>query len=249
MINADNLLFFSPISIRLPSELYDLIEADARLFGFIKNGKGNINGFLNQLLPSIIDMFSNVSTAELFGDVEEPTPLVFKNPMVYLDTLFKPLLKGNNVTISFRVNKAHEQDFRNIYKNILPFFNKDFSALFRSLLTCYVTNRLAIRERFVYFKNYSEISNATAEKKECVCFLKKEIIRFSCLKIFVSPITDRNILLGIEKATGKINIMPFALIDNAIMQEEDSENVKVSLKVLTQGFRAYLQGEKKLQNR
>lgn len=246
MINADNLIFLSPISIRLPSELYDLIEADARLFGFRKNGKSNINGFLNEVLPSIIDMFSNISNPELFNDIDERiTPI--KNPMVYLDTIFKPLLKGNNVTISFRVNKAHEKDFQNIYQNILPFYNMDFSVLFRSLLTCYITNRLAIRERFLHFKNYTEISNAIAEKKQCLFFLKEESLRLSCIAIFVSPISDRNILFGIDPATGNAHTIPFHLIETAVMQDEYGGIAKDNLKLLKQAYYTYIKAEKELQ--
>ena len=70
MINANNLIFLSPISIRLPSELYDLIEADARLFGFKKNGKGNINGFLNALIPSIVDLQTSRTTSLWDNDDE-----------------------------------------------------------------------------------------------------------------------------------------------------------------------------------
>ena len=169
--------------------------------------------------------------------------------MIYLDTLFKPLLGGNNVTISFRVNKAHEQDFQNIYHNVLPDCDMDFSALLRTLLTSYAINRVAIRERFVFFKTYSEISNATAERKECLCFLPNTSVRFSHLKIFVSPVTDRNVLFGIEKDTGKMDFFPFCLIKNAVMQDEKSKNVKVSHKALMQGYNLYLQTEKKLQNR
>lgn len=246
MINADNLMFLSPISIRLQSELYDLIESDARLFGFYKNGKSNINGFLNKLLPSIIEIFSAVSDSKLFHDIEEYiTPV--RNPLIYLDTIFKPLLNSNNITISFRVNKAHEKDFQYIYQQILPFYNMDFSALIRTLLACYITNRLAIRERFFHFKNYTEISNAIEEKKQCLFFLKTERIRLSCITIAVSPISDRNILLGIDPLTGNAHAIPFRLIETAVTQDEFSKTAKNNLKLLKQAYYTYIKTEKSLQ--
>ena len=102
MINVDSLIFLSPISIRLPRELYDLIEVDAWLFDFRKNGKSNINGFLNELLPSLIDVQSNMSTSTFFDNDDEQTAHLLKSSIFYLDSFFKPLLKGDNVTISFR---------------------------------------------------------------------------------------------------------------------------------------------------
>lgn len=246
MINADNLIFLSPISIRLPSELYDLIDADARLFGFRKNGKSNINGFLNELLPSIIEAQSSIMAPAFFTNSDEQTTNFLKGSVFFLDAIFKPLLKGNNVTISFRVNKAHERDFQKIYDNILPVYNMDFSTLLRSLLTFYVINRLAIRERLVYFKNYMEISNAIAENKQCLFFLKGESFRLSCAAILVSPISDRNVLLGIDPATGKISATPFALIERAIIQNEDGVAIKKHLKLLRKAFLEYLKVEKQL---
>ncbi len=247
MINADNLIFLSPISIRLPSELYDLIEADARLFGFRKNGKGNINGFLNELLPSIVEVQSNISSSAFFTTGDEQISSFSSNATFYLDSIFKPLLKGNNVTISFRVNKAHEKDFQEIYENILPVYNMDFSALLRSLLTFYIINRLAIRERFLHFETYTEISNAIIENKQCLLFLKKESLLLSYMLILVSPVSDHNVLLGIESKTGNVHAIPFHLVTNAVTQDEDGIAIKNNLKILKKAFLEYLKAEKKLQ--
>lgn len=247
MINADNLIFLSPISIRLPSELYDLLEADARLFGFRKNGKGNINGFLNELLPSIIDMQTSITFPTSLTNSDKQTSSFLKSSMFYLDSFFKPLLKGNNVTISFRVNKAHEKAFQEIYENILPVYNMDFSALVRSLLTCYITNRLAIRERFLYFKIYTEISKAIIEQQQILVFLKEERLQLSCVAVFVSPISDRNVLLGINPTTGSANAIPLSLVQKIIIQDKDNITIKSPYKILRKAFLLYLNTEKKLQ--
>ena len=247
MINADNLIFLSPISIRLPSELYDLLDTDAQLFGFIKNNKSNINGFLNELLPAIIDMQSTISSHTLLDNENEQLTSLLSNSTFYLDTILKPLLKGKNVTISFRVNKAHEKDFQEIYENVLPIFNMDFSTLLRSLLTFYIINRLSIRERFLHFKNYTEISDAIIEQKQCLVFLKKESFLFSCMSILVSPISDRNILLGIDQKTQHAHAIPFHLITKAIIQSENGISPKKNHKILQRAFLAYLKAEKKLQ--
>ena len=156
-------------------------------------------------------------------------------------------MKGNNVTISFRVNKAHEKDFQEIYESVLPVYNMDFSALIRSLLAFYIINRLAIRERFLHFKNYTEISNAIMEKKQCLLFLKKESLLLSYMLILVSPISDRNVLLGIESKTGNVHAIPFHLVTNAVAQDEDGIAIKNNLKILRRAFLEYLKAEKKLQ--
>lgn len=245
MNTVDNLIFLSPISIRLPSELYGLIESDARLFGFIKNKKANINGFLNELLPSIVEMqMSTPINSPIFANMDEDTTKKLQGISLYFENFFKPLLKGNSVTVSFRVNKAHEKDFLDIYQNILGFYNMDFSLLVRSLLTYYIINRLAIRERFLYFRNYDEISNAIAEKKECLFFLKGETLRFSPVTLIVSPYSDRNILLGIEQETGISHVMPFHLINKVIAQKKETQLTKRDLKYLKIALQTYLKNEK-----
>lgn len=246
MINADNLIFLSPISIRLPSELYDLIEADARLFGFKKNGKSNINGFLNELLPSIIEVQDSITSSNFLSATKDQASSVIATSISCMDTVFKPLLSGNNITISFRVNKAHEKDFKNIYENVLPIYNMDFSALLRTLLTFYTINRLAIRERFLHFKNYTEISNAIIENKQCLCFLKEKSLLLSCLVILVSPVSDRNVVLGIDPNTGHAYPIPLHLITNAVVQDEVDGSMKNNLKFLKKAFEKYLKAEKEL---
>lgn len=247
MINADNLIFLSPISIRLPSELYNLIEVDARLFGFKKNGKANISGFLNELLPNIIEVLLSPPPSVFPTNNNENFASLTAYSTFYLDTYFKPLLKGDNVTISFRVNKSHEKDFQNIYENVLPICNMDFSALLRYLLTFYAINRLSIRERFLAFKNYTEISNAIIEQKQCLVFLKKERFQLSCATIFVSPLSDRNVLLGIDAETGTVLAIPFLLITSAVIQDEEGIALKSKLKILKTVFTQYLKGEKQPQ--
>ena len=249
MINANNLIFLSPISIRLPNELYDLIEVDAKLFGFKKNGKPNINGFLNKLLPSIIKMQSSIPSLAFSNTNDEELVSLISKSTFQIDSIYKPLIKGDNVTVSFRVNKAHEKDFQEIYENILPVYNMDFSALLRSSLTFYIINRLAIRERFVHFENYTAISNAISEQKQCLFFLKEKHLLLSSISIFVSPITDRNVLLGIDPKTGTAHAIPFQLITNAILQNEDSIPVKNNLKILRKAFLEFIKAEKILQRR
>lgn len=244
MINVDNLIFLSPMSIRLPSELYDLIEADARLFGYKKNGKANINGFLNELLPSILNSQWGFSSSKSLPNDDEIPDSVVTNSIFFLDSFFKPLLKGNNVTISFRVNKAHEKEFQEIYENILPTYNMDFSMLLRSLLTFYVINRLAIRERFLHFKNYTEISKAIIEKKQILVFLKEEKFQLSNAAILVSPVSDRNVLLGIDSKLGSAHAIPFALVQNIVMQSKDNIAIKNPHKILRKTFLLYLNAEK-----
>ncbi|MBQ4269621.1 MAG: hypothetical protein IJB97_08245 [Clostridia bacterium] len=219
------------------------------MFGFRKNGKGNINGFLNELLPSIINVQASITPSSFFVKSDEETVSFFKNSIFYFDSIFKPVLKGNNVTISFRVNKAHEKDFQEIYENILPVQNMDFSALFRSLLSIYIINRLAVRERFLYFKNYTEISKSIVEKKQCIVFLKRKKFQLSCMAVFVSPISDRNVLLGIDSKTGNAHAIPFQLVENVVIQNEDNITVKNPYKILRKAFLIYLNTEKELQNK
>ncbi len=118
-----------------------------------------------------------------------------------------------------------------------------------SSITFYIINRLAIRERFVHFENYTAISNAISEQKQCLFFLKEKHLLLSSISIFVSPITDRNVLLGIDPKTGTAHAIPFQLITNAILQNEDSIPVKNNLKILRKAFLEFIKAEKILQRR
>ena len=124
----------------------------------------------------------------------------------------------------------------------------DFSAILRSLLTFYITNRLALRERFLHFENYKEISNAIIQKKQCLIFLKEEMLHLSSMAIFVSPTSDRNVLLGINQATGSAVALSFHLVETAIIQNENSTISKNNYNILRKAFLEYLKIEKQSKN-
>ena len=127
MNTTDRFLLFSPTSIRLPRELYHLIERDAWLFGFRKNNKSNLNGFLNELLPALAfyqKRSSNLLSA--VAELEETTYKEIISGILKFDSLQLSLLKDKGITLSFRVNKTHANDFIEIYDNHLSDYNMDF---------------------------------------------------------------------------------------------------------------------------
>lgn len=67
------------------------------------------------------------------------------------------------------------------------------------------------------------------------------------MTILVSPVSDRNVLLGIEAETGNAHAIPFQLVTNAVVQNKDGISVKSKLKILKKAFSEYIKAEKNLQ--
>ena len=67
------------------------------------------------------------------------------------------------------------------------------------------------------------------------------------MTILVSPVSDRNVLLGIEVETGNAHAIPFQLVTNAVVQNKDGISVKSKLTILKKAFSEYIKAEKNLQ--
>lgn len=81
-MDIQRLTYFSPTSIRLPEEIYDIIKNDAYYFEFRKNNKSNINGFLNELIPAI-SAFRDLFYQAVYDDCEGNKPLTDKVVQVF----------------------------------------------------------------------------------------------------------------------------------------------------------------------
>lgn len=53
VMNNTRLTFNSSTNFTLPIGVFQVLQDDAYYYGFMKNGKQNIGGFLNNLIPAI----------------------------------------------------------------------------------------------------------------------------------------------------------------------------------------------------
>ena len=227
------LSLFSPMSIKIPNEVYELVVADAWRFHYVKNGKSNISGFLNDLIPSMVkykeDSFCQISSiTKLEDDLLKP----YINAAVSLDYHQLSLIKDSGTNITFRINKSRINDFIDIYDKHLSAFNISFSSLVRNSLTEFATKRLLIRERLAFFKQFKQIAFAIQEQQSCFTILKDTTIHFLPLKIITSPFSDLNTIFGINIPEKKIISIPLCNII-AVSHKENrltvSDNVRESL--------------------
>ena len=197
----DRLTYFNPTSFRLPSEIYTILEMDAIHFGFKKNNKSNISGFLNELLPAL-SKYKFDWHNEILGEENNDITLINKieNILNSVTLTQNSLFKQTSVTIPFRVNKKHYDDFLFIHDKQLPMLNLDFSEFIRSLLIDYTSKRLAIRERLFFYEKIKLIISSMQNKQSCRFLVEdNQVLPFVPAAIIISPYTGANIIVGINK--------------------------------------------------
>ena len=245
MNNYDRFSLFSPISIRIPKEIHSLIDADARRFGYIKNRKSNINGFLNDLLPSLAAY--REATCEAMSDITEINDNLTRkmvNATLSLDNLQLSFIKSSGANISFRANKYRMDEFIDIFDKHLGSFNISFSAFVRNSLAEFVSKRLSIRERLLYFKQFTQISLALQRQLSCFVILRNTTIHFLPVINVVSPYSDLNTIFGIDILNKKLSAIPLCKIIGISLEEKKTtinENVK---KILNDKVESFMQNEK-----
>lgn len=244
--NIDRLTYFSPTSFRLPSEMYTILEMDALHFGFKKNHKANICGFLNELLPALcaykIDLRNKVLST-LDENIE--TLNNFEKLLNTLTLAQNSLLKQNYVTVPFRVSAKHYNDFIYIHDYLLSTLNVDFSSFVRSILFDYISKRLAIRERLFLYKQLKILLPAIENRQFCHFFLRDQQLSFLPHTIIVSPYTGSNILFGINRTKKYAVSFNISLINNIIPKETQPPLSNVEKSILQIRLNAFFEEEKK----
>lgn len=198
---VERLTYFSPTSFRIPKDVYTILEMDALHFGFRKNKRSNISGFLNQLLPALSNFRADWHE-DILEHTNNPTLVYEMEKIVFsLTSAENSLFKPHYVTVPFRVNKAHYNDFLYIHDKQLSAFNLDFSGFVRSALIDYASRRLAIRERLLFYKHTKTLLSAVENKQECrFCTNDNNILWFVPASIIVSPYTGVNLILGLNRS-------------------------------------------------
>ena len=217
-MKIQRLTFFDPTNLTLPYIIYLTLEGDAKYFGYIKNGKPNISGFLNNLIPRLADyrddlhynlLVSNNYDEELTTKIEESIYKIYFNKYDYCD--------DGITTVPFRVNKEHLQDFLNIYDNKLSKYNMDFTNFVRSLLIEYSSKRLNQREYFFYYREITKIKNAI--ENNILCYFHTDVERsyFVPVSIELSELAEENLIVGYNPKEETAYILPLASVRKIVI--------------------------------
>lgn len=219
-MNDTRLTFYDPTNFTLPIVIFNTLVNDAFHFGFVKNEQANLSGLLNCLIPCLADyredlhnnlLQANDNDEVLTNKIEENIYKVYFNKYDYCD--------DGMVIVPFRVNKAHLQDFLEIFDNKLGKYNMDFTGFVRSLLIEYCSKRLNQREYFFFYQKINEIKNACNENDVCYFYTNTEKNCFVPVSIEVSRKSEINLIVGIDPTKEVAYVLPLAYIKRLVVTD------------------------------
>ena len=193
------LTFHSSTNFKLPIGVFFTLQSDAYYHGFMKNGKPNVGGFLNNLIPALSDYQEDLF-GELLkynnGDVEAAKMCARSIHNVYL----RPFaFHDDGVTnVPFRVSKDKYDDFIVIHDERLAFYDTDFTNYVRTLLAEYASKTPAQREYLYAFRNIRILREAIRKQKICNFYTDEQIFVFAPVSVEISPIYNHNYVVGIN---------------------------------------------------
>lgn len=225
-MNKSRLTFLEPTNFTVPITIFRTLVFDSFHFGFVKNGLANLSGLLNHLLPALSDYREDLHLDFLNqngGDEE----LTRKTEECIYKTYFRKydFCDDSVVTIPFRVNQTHYEDFLKIHDLLLLKYNMDFSSFVRSLLLEYSTKRLCQREYFFQYRLMPSLKNAIANQYLCHFYSKIEGITFTPLSLETSTHNERNFIIGVNETNDKFCAIPLSDVQKIIV--DDSKSIEI----------------------
>ena len=193
------LTFNSSTNFTLPIGVYRVLQGDAYYYGFIKNGKANISGFLNNLIPALY-----VYEKELFDELleynnrDEAAAKMCARSIhnVYL----RPFLFHHDgvVNVPFRISQDKFDDFWEIHDERLAFYDTDFTNYLRTLLSEYASKTFTQREYLYAFKRIVILREAINKRRICKFYTGEGSFEFVPVSIEPSPIYSHNYIVGVD---------------------------------------------------
>ena len=219
-MNNSRLTFNSSTNFTLPIGTYYVLERDAYYYGYMKNEKPNISGFLNQLIPVLSDYQENLYKELLKynnGD-EDLTKTVARS--IY-NIYLKPFNFHDDAytNVPFRISKDKYSDFEIIHDERLRFYDTDFTNYIRTLLVEYASKTLAQREYLYAFRNIEKIRAAITKNNVCKFYYDGRSDLFVPVSIEVSPIYEYNYVVGITNELKPI-VLRLSTIQKIVILDE-----------------------------
>lgn len=229
-MNETRLTFLEPTNFTVPVTIFNTLVSDAFHFGFVKNEVANLSGLLNHLLPTMsayredlhFDFLKqNDGNEELTRKTEECIYKTYFNKYDFCD--------DGVVTIPFRVNQVHYEDFLKIHDLLLPKYNMDFCNFVRSLLLEYATKRLCQREYFFHYHLMPNLKNAILNRYLCRFYDKTDRITFIPLSLETSKQNEQTIIIGVNEKNDSFCALPLAdvqkiVVDDSVHFDIDDED-------------------------
>ena len=196
-MNNTRLTFNASTNLTLPLAVYSTLRSDARNHGYIKNGRPNVSGYMNQLIPVLSDYqdlrhqevlkYANGDT-ELTKFAEQCIQNIYLAPFTFSD--------DSVINVPFRINKEHYDVFLKIHDVKLSYYNTDFTNYVRNLLSEYASKTECQREYLFAFKIIESLKTAMENGNLCHFHCIDTNISFIPVSLEISPLTDRYIVFG-----------------------------------------------------
>lgn len=222
-MNNIRLTFNSSTNISLPLGVYYVLQDDALAFGFIKNNKPNINGFLNELIPSLSNYQEDLNKKLLeYNDGDEELARICAGSIhnVYL----KPFafVDYDRKNVPFRINKDKYDVFITIHDERLRFYNTDFSNYIRTLLSEYALKKFDQREYLYAFEMTNQIKDAIINQNVCIFYLDQEVRVFAPFYLDIDRFENYVYVLGSNKS-GQPEVIRLTDIKKVSVLEEQMD--------------------------
>lgn len=208
-------------NFKISSGIYDILYYDCIYFGFIKNDRPNISGFLNHLIYHLSQYREDLHLDFLKKNNNDSTlALTIEQNIysVYLKTF--DISNDSKKNIQLRINKQYKSTFIKIVDNYLNKYNMDFTNYIRTLLLEYAIKPLYQREYFNIY-NYSKIILQAQKQsrlikirtnQESICFLPVGIEKFY--------LNDQFYVFGYTKNKEEIITIKYATIKSVSLLDE-----------------------------
>lgn len=212
----NELYFIEHTNFDVSQIIYNILLRDSEYFGFMKNNKPNISGFLNSLIPNLAiyreelhrDFLKNNNNDENLSNIIEQN--IYN---VYLKTF--DMTDDSMVKIQFRVNKENRKDFIKIQDEFLTKYDMTFSKYIKSLLAEYASRPLFQREIFYNFKLNKVLINAIKNEMYVYIYLNDNSkVKIAPIDIEINPNTESNYIFGFSENKEKIYIIRYSLISS-----------------------------------
>lgn len=199
-MNNTRLTFNSSTNFTLPIGVFRILQMDACYYGFVKNGKPNVSGFLNNLIPALSDyqedLFErllkyNNGNVEIAKICARSIHNVYLHPFAYHD--------DGTVNVPFRISKDKYEDFIVIHDERLAFYDTDFTNYVRTLLSEYASKTIGQREYIYAFRLIESIREAIPKGYVCKFYTDEQVFAFVPVSVETSPISTFNYIIGIDK--------------------------------------------------
>ena len=240
MKTHERLTFSTPSHFNLPITIYNTLIEDALYFKILKDNQASISGLMNHLIPNMAEyrndlhisfLKENNGDVELTNKIEKNIYKTYFNQYDYCD--------DGTVSVPFRVNSAHLQQFLDIYDNVLHKYNMNFAEFVRSVLIEYSSKRLNQREYFFYYNEIHKIKDAIQNSQQCVLYLEEEKISFVPISVEISRKSEQNLIIGYDFENNKTHIVPIVLLKRIVLNDIKYEVKKEEIDFTYECFEEY----------